>query len=126
MSTLKVNTIQNTSGGSSSTPEQILNGRIKAWVEFNGQSDAINESFNVSSISDEGTSDYDVNFTTPFSNANYVVFGSTVGGDGGYHSYVCSDGSDKTAGTAPCRFRHAESHAIASEVDQLGIAFIGN
>ena len=47
MSTLKVNTIQNTSGGSSSTPEQILNGRIKAWVEFNGQSDAINESLKV-------------------------------------------------------------------------------
>ena len=126
MSTLKVGTIQNTSGGSSSTPEQILNGRIKAWVEFHGRDDTIRESFNISSISDEGTSDYDINFTTAFSNANYVVFGSTVGGDGGYHSYICSDGSDKTAGTAPVRLRHAESHGNASETDHLGIAFIGN
>ena len=34
MSTLKVNTIQNTGGGSSSTPDQIDKGRAKLWVSF--------------------------------------------------------------------------------------------
>ena len=126
MSTLKVNNIQNTSAAHSTTPEQISSGRIRAWVEFNGNTDAINESFNVSSITDIGTSEYTISFSTAFSNANYCVFGSTVGGDGGYHSYVCSTGTDKSAGSTPVRIRHAENHANAGEIDHLGIAFIGN
>tara|TARA_R100000773_G_C4139108_1_gene66370 strand:+ start:76 stop:408 length:333 start_codon:yes stop_codon:yes gene_type:complete len=101
-------------------------GSVGAWVEFNGSSDAIRRSYNISSISDQGTSEYDINFTTSFVDGSYVVFGSTVGGDGGYHSYVCSDGSDKSAGTAPVRLRHAENHANAGETDHLGIAFIGD
>ena len=74
MSTLKVNTIQNTSGGSSSTAEQIEQGRAKAWVNFNGDGTvAIRDSFNVSSITDNGTGDYNVNFTNNMSDANYSV-----------------------------------------------------
>ena len=74
MSTLKVNTIQNTSGGSSSTPEQIQQGRCKAWVHFQGTGTVTNNnSFNVSSVTDEGTGLYDVNFATNMSNANYVT-----------------------------------------------------
>ena len=126
MSTIKVNNLQDASGGNNTTPSQIASGRIRAWVEFNGSTDAINQSFNISSITDEGTSEYTVSFSTAFSNINYVVFGSTVGGDGGYHSYVCSTGSDKSTGSAPLRFRHAESHANANEIDHLGLAFIGN
>ena len=74
MSTLKVNTIQNTSGGSSSTPEQIEQGRAKAWVNFNGTGTvAIRDDYNVSSVDDNGTGQYQVNFTTSMSNANYSV-----------------------------------------------------
>ena len=98
---------------------------VQAWVEFHGATDAIRESYNISTIVDNGTSEYNISFTTPFANANYVVFGSTVGGDGGYHSYVSSNGTDKTAGTASLRIRHAENHSNAQEVDHLGIAFIG-
>jgi len=74
MSTLKVNTIQNTSGGSSSTPEQIEQGRAKAWINFNQQNtQAIRDSFNVSSITDLETGRTQVNFSTAFSNSNYSV-----------------------------------------------------
>ena len=52
MSTLKVDTILNTSDAHSSTPEQIAQGRAKAWVEFNGTgSHSIIASYNVSSVS---------------------------------------------------------------------------
>ena len=101
-------------------------GSVAAWVEFHGRDDTINRSYNISSISDEGTSEYNINFTTSFVDGDYVVFGSTVGGDGGYHSYVCSDGTDKSAGTAPVRIRHAENHNNAGETDHLGIGFIGD
>tara|TARA_A100001391_G_scaffold163011_1_gene122246 strand:- start:169 stop:561 length:393 start_codon:yes stop_codon:yes gene_type:complete len=74
MSTLKVNTIQNTSGGSSSTPEQIEQGRAKAWIHFDGQDTvAIRDSFNVSTLTDNGTGDYTISFTTAMANTNYAV-----------------------------------------------------
>jgi len=50
----------------------------RAWVNFNGTGTvAIRASGNVSSITDNGTGDYTVNFTTAMSDANYSV-GSCV------------------------------------------------
>ena len=52
----------------------------KAWVNFNGTGTvAINGSYNVSSITDDGTGDYDINFSTALADTNYAVVG-TVGG----------------------------------------------
>jgi len=46
----------------------------KAWVNFNGTGTvAIRDSYNVSSITDNGTGNYTVNYSTAFSNANYCV-----------------------------------------------------
>jgi hypothetical protein len=46
----------------------------RAWVNFNGTGTvAIRASGNVSSITDNGTGDYTVNFTTGMSDANYAV-----------------------------------------------------
>ena len=71
MSTLKVDTIQNTSDAHSSTPEQIAQGRAKAWVEFNGTgSHSIIGSYNVSSVSRTANGNYTVNFTSSFANTN--------------------------------------------------------
>ncbi len=46
----------------------------KAWVNFNGTSTvSIRASYNVSSITDNGTGDYTVNFTTALADANYAT-----------------------------------------------------
>ena len=51
-----------------------MTGIAKAWVNFNGTGTvAIRDSFNVSSITDNGTGDYTVNFTTLMPNANYAT-----------------------------------------------------
>lgn len=51
----------------------------RAWVNFNGTGTAaIRASGNVSSITDHGTGDYTVNFTTAMPDANYAVVGSTA------------------------------------------------
>ena len=48
----------------------------RAWVNFNGTGTvAIRASFNVSSITDNGTGDYTVNFTTAMPDANYAAAG---------------------------------------------------
>jgi hypothetical protein len=45
-----------------------------AWVNFNGTGTvAIRSSYNVSSITDNGTGDYTVNFATALADANYSV-----------------------------------------------------
>ena len=53
----------------------------KAWVNFNGTGTvAITDSYNVSSITDLGTGQYLVNFSTPMNNVKYVNF-ITVNGN---------------------------------------------
>lgn len=81
MSTLKVDTIQNVAGGSASTPLQLEQGRAKAWIRFNSvTTTTITDSYNCSSVVDNGTGDTTINFTTPLNNANYCIVASSSGG----------------------------------------------
>jgi hypothetical protein len=81
MSTLRCTNLQDTAGSNSLTTAQIYNGAAKAWVNFSGTGTvAIRAQFNVSSITDNGTGDYTVNFTTALADANYC-FTSSVAQD---------------------------------------------
>jgi hypothetical protein len=53
----------------------LVGGQLcRAWVNFNGTSTVdIRASYNVSSITDNGTGDYTVNFTTAMVDANYAT-----------------------------------------------------
>ena len=56
----------------------------KAWVNFNGIGTvAIRDSYNVSSITDNGTGDYTVNFSNNMANANYAAVASGNENDSG-------------------------------------------
>lgn len=80
MSTIKVNNLQNASGGSNSTPEEIQQGRAKVWVNFNGTGTvSIRDDYNVNTITDNGTGNYTVNTTITMSSTNYAAI-ATVGG----------------------------------------------
>lgn len=49
---------------------------VKAWVNFNGTGTvAIRASFNVSSITDNGTGNYTLNLTNPLADTNYAGVG---------------------------------------------------
>ena len=62
----------------------------RAWVSFNGTgTPAIRGSGNVSSITDNGTGDYTVNFTTAMPDANYCVSG-TAGSNGTAYAMMAS------------------------------------
>jgi hypothetical protein len=59
-----------------------MTGIAKAWVNFNGTgTPSIRGSFNVSSITDNGTGDYTINFTTAMPNTNYC-FNLSANDDG--------------------------------------------
>ena len=74
MSTLKANTIQNTSGGAVTLTNQSA---AKVWINFDGDAAGatVRDSFNVTSTDDDGTGDYGVNFTSSMSNNDYSATG---------------------------------------------------
>jgi len=54
----------------------------RAWVNFNGKNTvSIRDSGNVTSITDNGSGDYTINFTTAMEDANYAVVGTCSNGD---------------------------------------------
>ena len=102
MSTLALGTIksissaapvfQNTSG--------VEKGQLaKAWINFNGKDTvAIRDSFNVSSLTDNSTGNYSMNFSTAMSNANYCVVSSgSESGVGGAARFISGDGNSASA-----------------------------
>ena len=68
-------------GGGISGGTDAVSGVAKAWVNFNGTGTiAARDSLNLSSLSDGGTGDYTVNFSSSFSAADYCISG-TAGGN---------------------------------------------
>ncbi len=89
MSTLKADTIQSTGGGAATLTKQSA---AKAWVNFNGTGTiAARDSFNLSSLTDNGTGDHTANFINSMSNANFM-FSSTTSGDSGNYGYTFPKG----------------------------------
>jgi hypothetical protein len=73
---LTISTLNDSSGVLAT--QNGMTGIAKAWVNFDGTGTvAIRDSFNVSSITDNGTGNYTVNFTTALPNSNYSVAGSS-------------------------------------------------
>lgn len=59
------------------------NGVVKGWISMNGTGTAaINDSFNVNGITDNGTGDYTITWETDFGSANYAIaaFGGVTSG----------------------------------------------
>ena len=57
--------------GEGSNQTSIQQGLLKSWIRFNGSGTiAINDNFNCSSITDNGTGDYTMTMQTAMSNAN--------------------------------------------------------
>jgi hypothetical protein len=100
----------------------------RAWVNFNGTGTlAVNDSFNVTSVTDNSTGDYTVNFTTNFANANYTAcFGLGFGGDpSGTENNVALFIETLTTSTARIL---AENDAtdLKTDVNVVTINFMGN
>jgi hypothetical protein len=124
MSTLKVATIQDTSGNNSSTPAGIASGTAKAWVNFNGTGTvAIRAGYNVSSITDNGTGHYTVNFTTAMLNTNYAVVGG--GGNGATFSLITPNAGTKTT-TSTAIFATASGAFSLGDPTAICIAVFAN
>jgi len=85
LSNIRVGTI---SGVNGTDPVTLTKqSAAKVWVNFNGTGTiAIRDSFNVSSLTDNGSGDYDINFTSSFDSVNHAGSG-LAGDDGHFASY---------------------------------------
>lgn len=96
----------------------------RAWVNFNGTGTvAIRASGNVSSITDNGTGDYTVNFTTAMPDANYCT--QIMGGRSSNDSLVACSGfiSSQTAPTTSVVRIRTHNPAVAYvDFDNVAVA----
>ena len=90
MATLKTNTLTGTStagsiavtGEGNSTTTNLQQGLCKAWVKFKGDSTAaINDSFNITGITDQGTGQYQFAIANDMSSAHFSTTSSLGNND---------------------------------------------
>lgn len=100
----------------------------RAWVNFNGTGTvAIRASGNVSSITDNGTGDYTVNFTTALSDANYsAVHPSTLLDGAGITltvaNYARTPNTQVVPTTSAYRFSTTNTSATAQDLAYCYVA----
>ena len=94
MSTINVQTITN--GTDTISVANNVRGGAKAWINFNGQTNFIRNSFNISAFTDEGTGQYRFTFTTPMPNADYVLASSAIANDEGVRQIGVGLGGNKS------------------------------
>lgn len=121
---LTISTLNDSSGVLAT--QNGMTGIAKAWVNFNGTGTvAIRDSFNVSSITDNGTGDYTINFTTAMPNVNYSWIGIAKGIDGAVNYNYPSVGNrfSTTPATTSIRVGTAyQQGGSASDFDYVYVA----
>jgi hypothetical protein len=116
MSTIKVDTIKNTSNVEVYT--------AKAWVNFDGTGTvAIRASGNVSSITDNGTGNYTVNFTTAMPDVNYAPIATTSRKSPDNEAYPNTVGTSRSPTTGSIIIYLRNPYASAAEdSDNVNVA----
>jgi len=110
---------------------QLDNGYLcRAWVNFNGTGTvAVRASGNVSSITDNGTGDYTVNFANPMPDADYTAVSTTgygINGGSAYYSgfnRIGSNGNESVPSTSSIRYNSvADSGSVAdAKYNYIGV-----
>ena len=109
---IKADTLEHSTAGSLDT-SYVVNGSAKAWARFNGTGTAaLDDSFNIASLNDNGTGDYTVNYTNSMNNDNYAK------ADGGGH---WSEQSTSDATGSARMLTYSTSPALA---DYTNVTFI--
>lgn len=131
---LQATNIKDTSGNNSSTTEQIAQGRAKAWVNFDGtfgtspfteSNGGIRNAFNVSSVVDEATGRYTINFASALANSNYCV-ATMAGNFGSTTTSNTTVNSDGTRSTTAFRIRVVTGTNNTTDKSDVNVAFFGD
>jgi len=122
MSTLKADTIQNTSGGASTLTKQSA---AKAFISYNpDNSNSVDLSFNFSSLADNGDGDVTFTWTSAFSGGTYpfqVTATDIDSGSAGYGYGYISKGTDTRTIRTASSHRVTTGYVASSTFQNLGM-----
>ena len=116
-------------GEGNSTTTNLQQGLAKAWYNLDAYNATLRDSFNIGSITDEGTGEYEGNFTNAMNDGNYSAVGtcSTKGGTNSY-SYIVTTGDQSntyglhsTAGIRTNCWAQNSSALADSDMVQLNV-----
>ena len=79
---LTISTLNDSSGVLAT--QNGMTGICKCWIVFNMSTSVIAGSFNVASITKNGTGDFTITFSTAMPNANYATIGSALKNNADY------------------------------------------
>jgi len=119
MATLKTNTLTGTStagsiavtGEGNSTTTNLQQGLCKAWAEYGGASDGnstiqLNDNFNISGLTDNGTGDYTFAYSNNMASIDYVFVGGAqyeTGAIGSFTDVSVKSGDANNRGASSVR-----------------------
>ena len=102
-----------------------MSGIAKAWCYYNGVSSTIQSSFNISSVTKNGTGDYTFNFATTMPDSLYTIAGASSWVNGvsaaGFPSVRNEAGYYPTATT--CRILFYGQNGVAYDRDYAYVTF---
>ena len=110
-------------GLASDLPGGVDLSKAKAWCVLDGIGTVtIKSSFNVKSVSDEGTGQYKFNWAVPFKNKNYSILGMTTSGGAIATSFVVAKEDTTTGYTLLASIDHANNF---TDVDPIMVVAFG-
>jgi len=122
--TLKADTLTHSTAGSLDT-NYVVNGSAKAWMNLDGESTAaLRSSFNLTSITDNGTGDYTATLTSSMSNSSYAT-PCSGGSDTSGRYNVIAEADGKTTGAADF-FGFQTSTGSALDQAEVSTSFLGD
>ena len=125
--TLKADTLTHSTAGSLAT-NFVVNGSAKAWVNFNGTSTlAIDDSFNMASVTDNGTGNYIPAATNSMGNTNYSFSLAGREQSGGHGGYIgLNDSDNQTASGFQIRCRQGTSEGTGDDRALVTTTYFGD
>ena len=106
------------SDGGTSVTQNLVQSLVKTWSFFDVETDDIHDSFNVASLTDNGTGDTTTAYTNNMSSINYAPMGGSTHDGGSYGCYMPLD-HDSPPTTSDVKFDHMQPYAAGgTRVDQ--------
>lgn len=120
-SELRVNTLKDASGNNSIATSFVAGGSAKAWANYTTNTNTVingSGSFNVSSLTDNGTGDTVVVFTSAMANDDFSYYGMNNSASAG------ASGSQKT--TSQCRQVTYNSSIALADTNEISTSVDGD
>ena len=111
--------------------DNLGQGSVKAWVNFNGATGSIRDSFNVTSVSRTATGRYIITWDTNFSNTYYCFtgMGGSDSGSGSATCLVCLDNTQATPVTTGALYiqtLEVNNEASRQDFEYICVSAIGD